>query len=384
MEKLRTDFIERIQQTLEIFPICGLLGSRQVGKTTIARQFAQVQGHQKVHYFDLEDYIHLAKLENPKLTLDSLEGLVIIDEIQRRPDLFNYLRVLADRPNNPVKILVLGSSSQELLKQSNESLAGRISYINVTPFSILEVHDQKRLWVRGGFPRSYLIESEEASFKWRASYLQTYFTQDLKDLGINVPISRIGIFWKLLTTYHGQIINYARMAQFLDVSIPKIKNYLAMLEGTFLLRQIQPWYENSGKRVIKSPKLYIRDSGLFHMMMNIENYGDIILSPQGGASFEGFAIDEILKNFDDNLNNIYFWGTHQENELDLFIPYKNKRFGFEIKLTDQPKITRSMRLAIEDLNLDYLFIVTPIEESFMLEDKIHVIALRDIKKIKSL
>lgn len=374
METRRESYLLQIQQDFEVVPICALLGPRQCGKTTLAKQFASTFS-EKVHYFDLEDYTDLAKLNNPKLIFDSLEGLVIIDEIQRRPDLFPYLRVVVD--NRPLKFLILGSASRELLQQSSETLAGRIAYINVTPFHLSEVGNQQRLWSRGGFPRSFLASSDAASVRWREIYMQTYFERDLAVLGVNLPPQRILRLWAMLAQYHGNLINYANMAQFLEVSVPTLKNYLALLEGTFMIRTLAPWHENRSKRLVKTPKIYIRDSGIFHQLLAIKDYEELILDVRKGASWEGFALEETAKALNLRPEECYFWATHQDAELDLFACYQGKRFGFEFKCTDQPKVTKSMVSAFEALSLDHLFIVTPVEESFPLTENISVLALKD-------
>jgi predicted AAA+ superfamily ATPase len=374
MEKIRQSFLEQIIQDFEIVPICALLGPRQCGKTTLAKQFAKNHS-EPIHYFDLEDYTDLAKLANPKLLFEALQGLVIIDEIQRRPDLFPYLRVVVD--NTPLKFLILGSASQELLQQSSETLAGRIAYINVTPFQLSEVGEQKKLWTRGGFPRSFLATSETASLRWREVYMQAYFERDLAALGIHLPPQRILRLWAMLSQYHANIMNYSSMAQFLEVSVPTLKNYLALLEGTFMIRTLSPWHENKGKRLVKSPKIYIRDSGIFHQLLAIESYEGLILDIHRGASWEGFALEEIIKALKLRSEECYFWATHQSAELDLFVSYKGRRLGFEFKCTDQPKITKSMVIARQELELDHLFIVTPIEETFQLDEQTTVLALKE-------
>ncbi len=379
--KDRPSYLKRIQDDFEIVPIIALLGPRQCGKTTLAKQFAlhfTSYGDEEVHYFDLEDYTDLARLENPKLTFGALKGLIIIDEIQRRPDLFPYLRVVAD--TMPLKFLILGSASRDLIRQSTESLAGRIAYIQVTPFTLEEAADQNKLWIRGGFPRSYLAESDEASFRWRMLYMQSYFEKDLPSFGMALPPQRLLRFWSLLAQYHANIANYSQMAQFIDVSVPTLKNYLALLEGTFLLRTLMPWHDNRGKRLVKSPKLYIRDSGIFHDLLNLKSYQDVILDLRNGASFEGFALEEVINSLNVRSEECYFWATHQEAELDLFLIYNGKRLGFEFKCTDQPKRTKSMESARQYLELDHLYIVTPIEETFPLDDKTTVLALKDVKK----
>ena len=376
MEKIRDSFLEQILQDFEVVPICALLGPRQCGKTTIARQFAKTYSEQ-VHYFDLEDYTDLAKLTHPKLTLEPLEGLVIIDEIQRRPDLFPYLRVIVDK--KPLKFLILGSASRELLQQSSETLAGRIAYINVTPFQLSEVGDQQKLWTRGGFPRSYLASSDAASVRWREAYMQTYFERDLVELGMNLPPQRILRLWSMLAQYHGNVMNYSNMAQFLEVSVPILKNYLALLEGTFMIRILSPWHENRGKRLVKTPKIYIRDAGIFHQLLAIKNFEDLVLDVRRGASWEGFALEEVAKALNLRPEECYFWATHQLAELDLFICYEGRRIGFEFKCTDQPKITKSMISARDSLSLNHLFILTPIEETFQLDEQTTVLALKDCR-----
>jgi len=290
MEQIRDKFLNLINQDFEVVPICALLGPRQCGKTTIARQFAQTYP-EKVHYFDLEDYTDLAKMNEPKLIFEALEGLIIIDEIQRRPDLFPYLRVTADKKR--LKFLILGSASRELLRQSSESLAGRIAYIYVTPFQLIEVENQNQLWSRGGFPRSFLAHSDQNSIRWREVYMQTYFEKDLKEIGLNLTPQRILRLWSLLAQYHGNLVNYTNMAQFMEVSVPTIKNYLALLEGTFMIRTLSPWHENRSKRLVKSPKIYIRDSGILHQLLSIKNYEGLILDVRKGASWEGFALEQI-------------------------------------------------------------------------------------------
>lgn len=378
MEKLRKSFLKKIADDLKIIPVCAILGPRQCGKTTIAKQFAKNHPKQ-VHYFDLEDYTDLAKLSDPKLILESLKGLVIIDEIQRRPDLFPFLRVVVDNKN--LKFLILGSASRELIRQSSETLAGRIAYINITPFQLSEVNKQNVLWNRGGFPRSFLADSDAASIRWRETYMQTYFEKDLAALGMNLPPQRILRLWSMLAQYHGNLINYSNMAQFLEVSIPTLKNYLALLEGTFMIRTLSPWYENRGKRLVKTPKIYIRDSGILHQLLAIKNYEELILDVRKGASWEGFALEEVINGLDLRSEECYFWATHQMAELDLFISYNKQRLGFEFKCTDQPKITKSMTSAVDFLSLDHLFIVTPIEKTFKLDEKTTVLALKDTQKI---
>ena len=378
VEKMRDAFLQKIEQDLRICPICALLGPRQAGKTTLARQFAKRYSG-KVHYFDLEDYTDLAKLENPNLIFDPLEGLVIIDEVQRRPDLFPYLRVVVD--NKPLQFLILGSVSRDFLAQSSENLAGRIAYLNITPFQLSEVGDQKNLWSRGGFPRSFLAPSDEGSMRWRKIYMQTYFERDLPTLGIHLPPQRIMRLWAMLSQSHATLVNYSSMAHFLEVSVPTLKNYLALLEGTFMIRMLSPWHENRGKRLVKAPKIYIRDSGIVHQLLGIKNYESLSLDIRRGASWEGFALEEVTNALSVRPEECYFWATHQQAEIDLFIEHKGLRLGFEFKCTDQPKKTKSMESARAALSLDHLFIVTPIEQTFPLDEATTVIALKDCKQV---
>lgn len=380
MEKQRDIFLQQIATDFEVVPICGLLGPRQCGKTTLARQFAKKYAEGAVHYFDLEDYTDLARLDHPKLLFEALTGLVIIDEIQRRPDLFSYLRVLVDNRSD-LQFLILGSASRELLQQSAETLAGRIAYIQITPFQLNEVGDQKSLWTRGGFPRSFLALSDSGSSRWREVYMRTYFEVDLVALGLHLPPQRILRLWSMLAQYHGNIVNYSAMAQFLEVSVATLKNYLALLEGTFMIRTLSPYYQNLSKRLVKSPKLYIRDAGIFHQLLAIKDYGELMLSLRKGASWEGFALEEVIEALQLRTEECYFWATHQMAELDLFLCYHGRRLGFEFKCTDQPKITKSMNSARDALALDHLFIVTPIEETFRLDEKSTVVALKDCQKV---
>lgn len=380
MERIRESYLKNILLDFKIVPICALLGPRQCGKTTIARQFAKTyQG--PVHYFDLEDYTDLSRLTNPKLALDHLEGLIIIDEVQRKPDLFPYLRVLGDKPNTKMKFLILGSASRDLLQQSSETLAGRLSYIAVSPFSLEEVKNQQLLWNRGGFPKSFLAESDISSSRWRQIYMQTYFEKDLAYLGLKLPPQRILKLWAMLAQYQGCTLNYAHMAQFMEISVPTLKNYLGLLEGTFMIRTLSPWYENIGKRLVKTPKLYVRDSGIYHQLLNIQTYEQLIFSKQVGFSWEAFALEEITKALNLRNEECYFWATHQEAELDLFVMLNGKRIGFEFKINDQPSITKSMRIALDALKLEHLYIVTPNEKSFPLENRVTVLALKDAPNI---
>ncbi|MBI1954459.1 MAG: ATP-binding protein [Proteobacteria bacterium] len=373
MEKERSRYLELIDKDFEIVPICVILGPRQCGKTTLARQYSKkYKGN--VHYFDLEDPSDLNKLNTPKLTLEPLEGLVVIDEIQRRPELFPYLRVLVDKKN--IKILILGSASRDLLQQSSETLAGRISYVELPPFACFECDDLKTLWLRGGFPRSFLASTDSVSRRWRQVYIQTYFERDLAMMGLALNPQEMSKMWHFLSQYHGHILNYAEIARFLNLSLPTAKKYLGILEGTFMIRTLSPWFENISKRQVKSPKLYIRDSGIYHSFMGIFSYDNLVLHTRVGQSWEGFAMEEVIKTLSLRTEDCYFWATHQDTELDLFIP--THKIGFEFKYTEAPRITKSMRIALETLSLDHLFMIAPLDESYALDEQVTVTNLKDL------
>jgi uncharacterized protein len=377
MEKNRAFYLNKIDECFDVTPLCAILGPRQCGKTTLARQYASKYGG-KVHYFDLEDPSDLNKLDTPKLTLEPLDGLIIIDEVQRRPDLFPYLRVLVDKKKIP--ILVLGSASRDLLQQSSETLAGRISYLELPPFTLFEYPEMKALWLRGGFPRSFLASSDMASARWRQAYIQTYFERDLALMGITLTPQEMSKMWSFLSQYHGNILNYAEIARFLHLSVPTVKKYLGMIEGTFMIRTLHPWFENISKRQVKSPKLYIRDSGIYHSLSHISSYDNLVLNTNIGRSWEGFALEEVIKALGMRTEECYFWATHQDAELDLFIPYYGKKLGFEFKYSEAPKITKSMRMALSELSLDHLYIISPLKENYALDHQITVTNLKNLRE----
>ena len=371
----REYYIEQIQALMNIFPIVALLGPRQVGKTTIAKQFRKFYPENESHFFDLEDPDHLAILANPKLILDQLKGLIIIDEIQNKPELFQLLRVLADNNKHFQKYLILGSAAPSLIRKSSESLAGRVGFIEVTPFSYEEVGGEIRtLWQRGGFPESYL-GSDYSSIEWRKNYVRTFLERDLPALGIQIQPAFLRKFWTLLAHYHGCVFNASEIGAAFGASYHTMKSYLQILEGTFVVRQLAPWYENISKRQIKSPKIYIRDSGLLNYLLQITSPMDLISSPKIGALFEGFCIEEIIKLHRLDYGDCYYWATISRAELDLMIFQNGKRIGFEIKYTDAPKITASMRIAMEDLKLDFLNIIVPGEQNIMMDKNIRLIGI---------
>jgi predicted AAA+ superfamily ATPase len=364
-----------IQRKLETNRVVALIGPRQCGKTTMARQFVPPSS---INYFDLEDPISLARLDQPMIALQDLEGIIVIDEIQRRPDLFPVLRVLVDRTPLPARFLILGSASPDLLRQSSESLAGRISIKKMSGFSLGEVgvESQKQLWLRGGFPLSFIAPSEEISYDWRKDFVLTFLERDIPQFGFNIPSSSLFKFWSLLAHYHGQIWNAAEAARTLDVSQTTARRYIDLLEDLFMVRKLQPWYENLGKRQIKTPKVYFRDTGLLHYLLGIHTEKDLVLHPRSGASWEGFVIEEVIKaSAPDEVN---FWGTHSGAELDLLIHKNGKRIGVECKRVDAPRLTKSMVSAFENLNLSKLLVLYPGQHSYALGKNIEAIPLDNL------
>lgn len=366
---------DAIRRQLRRQPVVGLLGPRQIGKTTVARAIAADRG-KAVTYFDLEDPADLRRLDDEATALQDLRGLVVIDEVQRRPDLFPVLRVLADRPRRPASFLVLGSASPHLLKQSSETLAGRVTYHELDGFGLddLGSHPWRRLWLRGGYPRSFLARTDAESLAWRADLRRTYVEQDLPALGPGYPARTIDRVWEMLVHYHGQIWNGAEIARAFGVSHTTSRRYLDLLVGTFMIRLLPPWSENAGKRLVKSPKLYFRDVGLLHHLLGIERADDLVRHPKVGASFEGFAIDAVIQRLGADRRECYFWGTHQGAELDLLVIRGGRRLGFEIKHTVAPEATKSMRIATADLMLDRLDVIHVGADTYPLARGIRAVA----------
>lgn len=369
----RESFIKRIKEQFEVHRIVAILGPRQCGKTSIAKEICGPD-IERSHYFDLENRTDLERLANPQLVLGQLTGLIVIDEIQRYPDLFPILRVLHDMDDSR-RFLILGSASRELIQQLSESLAGRIGYIELTPFNTSETNDTQKLWIRGGFPNSFMAANEQGSFSWRTEYVRTFLEQDIPNLGFKIPAPHLMRFWLMLAHYHGQIFNAHELGQSLDLSGNTVRHYLDILSGTFMVRILAPWYENIKKRQVKSPKIYFRDSGIFHALLDIKDLNGLLIQPKMGASWEGFALEQIIQAA--NTPHCYFWSVHSQAELDLLIIKDGKRFGFEFKYTDKPQITKSIRTAISSLNLDQTIIVYPGDISFPLEEKISALTLTD-------
>ena len=363
----RSNFLEKIDFKYKIHSVCGLLGPRQIGKTTLAKQYAK--NIPNAYFLDLENPFDLARLENPMLTLSNIQSdLIVIDEIQRRAELFPILRVLVDE--KPRKILILGSASRDLLQQSSETLAGRIGYIELTPFSIADTKEYKKLWLLGGFPLSYLANTNEESYGWRQAYISTFMERDIPGLGFNIPALQMRRLWMMLAHNHGGLLNMSEIGKSLGITHHTVRSYVEILAGTFMVRVLDPWFENISKRQVKTPKVYIRDSGLFHALLGIKTEAELQVYPRLGASWEGFVLEEIIKIYQAQPEECFFWATQGGAELDLLIIKDGRRIGFEIKYTDTPKLTKSMHIALQDLALDHLYVVHPHKDTFPLADKI--------------
>ncbi len=361
-----------VRQALRRSPVTVLLGPRQCGKTTLARQLVPATS---LNYFDLEDPQSLARLNQPDIALRPLKKLIVIDEVQRRPDLFPLLRVLADRRPSPARFLLLGSASPDLLKQSSETLAGRLETVPLEGFRLADLGAaaQDRHWLRGGFPCAYTPRRETDSVSWRKHFLQTFVERDLPQLGIRIPAMAVRRFWNMLAHYHAQIWNAAELSRALSVNESTVRHYLDLLTGVFMVRQLAPWHENLGKRQVKAPKVYVRDSGLLHSLLGISNRHDLENHPKVGASWEGYAVEEVIKALQPD--ETYYWATYNRAELDLLLFKKGRRIGIECKRADAPTLTPSMRIAMEDLRLDRLYVVYPGEKAYTLGKKIEVVPL---------
>lgn len=372
----RPRHLEEVRALVEQFPVVGLLGARQVGKTTLARQLVE-RRNEPVAVFDLEDPTDRARLADPKLALEPLEGLVVIDEIQRLPGLFPLLRVLVDRPEASTRFLVLGSAGPELLRQSSETLAGRIAYHELPPLRLDEVgidaHDP--LWLRGGFPRSFLAADDVQSLRWREAFVRTFLERDLPQLGVSVPATTMHRFWTMVAHYHGQRWNGSEIGRSLGVTTPTIRRYLDTLTGTLVVRQLQPWFENLRKRQVRSPKVYLADTGLLHALLGLETQDELLGHPKVGASWEGFAMAEVVRSLEVPWDRCYHWATHQGAELDLLVIRGGKRLGFELKRTSAPRFTPSMRSALDVLGLHRLYVVYPGPSRFPLHERVEALGL---------
>jgi len=383
---LRSHVLNLIEKSLQRSRIVALLGPRQVGKTTLAREIAKKKGGV---IFDLEDPVHQARLTLPKQALEPLEGLIVLDEIQLRPDILPILRVLADRSPSRARFLILGSASPDLIRNASESLAGRIEFIDVSGFQLSEVglEHQSRLWLRGGFPLAWLAKNDADSMAWRIGFIRTFLERDIRAFGLETSPEALRRLWQMLAHYHGGIWNASEFGRSLGESYKTTRRHLDILSGLFMVRVLPPWFENIGKRIVRHPKVYIRDSGLLHGLLDIGTSTILRGHPKCGASWEGFCIEQLLSMVGER--NAYFWATHSEAELDLLVLKGGKRYGFEIKYTETPRITKSMQMAIEFLKLDHLDVIYPGEDIFPLGEKImakplSVVLKENAKGIKDL
>lgn len=371
----RPSYLAQLATAVRRSPVVALLGPRQCGKTTLARLFGEAR---QASYFDLESQPDQRRLQNPELVLGPLEGLVILDEIQAMPELFNVLRVLVDRPQVRARFLVLGSASPVLVKSVSESLAGRIEFVELAGFDLRETGDEnwRQLWLRGGFPRSYLADSEADSLAWREGLMRTFLERDIPQLGITIPPAALRRFWTMLAHYHGQVWNASELARSMGLSDKTVRTYLDILTGTFVVRQLQPWHENIGKRQVKAPKIYLHDSGLLHGLLGLPDWHSLMGYPRLGASWEGFVLEQVLRIVAPT--DAYFWATHSGAEIDLLFIYHGRRYGVEVKFSEAPKIGRSQHTAVDSLNLDYLWVVYPGQQAYPVDDKITVWPLKKL------
>ncbi|OGX40400.1 MAG: hypothetical protein A2984_01635 [Omnitrophica WOR_2 bacterium RIFCSPLOWO2_01_FULL_41_12] len=380
MEIQRSSELDLLKKLFKDNPIVAILGPRQCGKTTLSHQFSRPLSLE-VTIFDLENPRDIERLRDPLLALEDIKGFVIIDEIQRLPNLFPVLRVLSDR-SKQTKYLILGSASRDLIKQSSESLAGRISYLEIGGFSLkhIGIQNLERLWIRGGFPRSYLASSDVSSYQWRQDFIATFLERDIPQLGLKIPAKSLSRFWGMLAHYHGQIFNASEVGRSLGVSDHTAQRYLDLLSGTFMVRQLRPWYYNTKKRLVKRPKIYFRDAGILHALLSLENKKDLLSHPKLGASWEGFALEEVITNLHLKEEEVFFWAVHTGAELDLVFQKKGKLYGIEVKYTQAPSLTPSMRFALKELSLKHLWVVYPGKDGYSLSKNITVIPLAVLDK----
>ncbi len=372
----RPDLEVEIRAALRRSPVVTILGPRQCGKSTIARRIAGPAAH----VFDLEDPLDVARLAEPQTTLGALRGLVVVDEVQLQPSLFPLLRVLADRRPLPARFLLLGSASPDLVRGSSETLAGRTAFVPMSGFDLREAGGahMRRLWLRGGFPRSFLAAGEEASRRWRDDFVLTFLERDIRKFGVEVPAPVLRRLWTMLAHYHGQTWNASELSRSLGEAHTTVKRHLDILSGALMVRPLQPWFENLGKRQVKAPKVYLRDSGVLHALLGVTTFASLESHPKLGASWEGFVIEQILRRTGDR--DAYYWATPAGAELDLLVLVRGRRVGFEVKYSDAPRFTRSMGIAQHDLKLDRLFVVYPGPVSYALRDGAEVVSIHDLER----
>ncbi len=378
IDTTRRAHVAAVRELLADAPVVAILGARQVGKTTLARVISA--GEPLVHWFDLEDPRAAARLAEPTLTLEPLRGLVVLDEVQHAPELFPVLRVLADRPGTPARFLVLGSAAPELLRPSSESLAGRVAFYALRGFDMVEVGTahSDRLWLRGGSPRSFLAATDAASARWRRDFARTWLERDVPAFGIRLAPEALRRFWTMLAHLHGQVWNGANLGRAFGVTEKTARHYLDVLAATFMVTILPPWHENVGKRQVRSPKVYLSDSGLLHHLLGLSSLDRLLDHPVVGASWEGFVLAEATRAMRAEPGEAYFWATHAGAELDLLVIQNGRRLGVEVKRTDAPVVTASMRAALETLRLDELVVVHAGRDSFPLADRVRALSLADM------
>ena len=376
----RPDHTKTVIDLLDNFPVVGLIGARQVGKTTLARSISSGLADEST-FFDLENPADESRLSEPMLALGELKGLVVLDEIQRRPDLFPLLRVLADRPGTPARFLILGSASPDLMRQSAESLAGRIAYHPLGGFSLDEVGTGhwKDLWIRGGFPRAFLAKSCPVSERWRQELVRTHLERDIPALGLRLAPTTLRRFWSMLAHYHGQTWNGSELARGLGVTEKTVRHYLDILIATFMVRSLPPWHANLGKRQVKAPKVYLCDSGLLHTFLRTGDYQELLGHPKAGASWEGFALEQVVSTLGVSWEQCHFWALHSGAELDLLVDLGQQRLGFEFKLSDAPRATRSMHSALKNLGLERIYVIHAGQHAFPLGERITAVPLTGLR-----
>ena len=371
----RDNYMRQIETALRRSPVTALLGPRQCGKTTLARLFGN---RLSATYFDLESELDVRRLANPELVLGELRGLVVLDEIQRLPALFNVLRVLADRPDADARFLILGSASPDLVRGVSESLAGRVEFVELAGFDLSEtgVERWRRLWLRGGSPRSYLAESDADSMAWRDGSLRTFLERDIPQLGIATPAATMRRFWTMLAHWHGQTWNATELGRAMSATDKTMRRYLDLLTGTFMVRQLQPWFQNVAKRQVKAPKVYVRDLGVLHALLDIPNEAALLSHPKVGASWEGFVIEQVLRAL--RPANAWFWAAHGGGEVDLLVTIEGRRIGFEVKFNEAPTVTRAMHNVVDTLQLKHLFVVCPTPHAYPVAERVSVLPVTQV------
>ena len=371
----RDNYMRQIETALRRSPVTALLGPRQCGKTTLARLFGD---RLSATYFDLESERDVRRLANPELVLGELRGLVVLDEIQRLPALFNVLRILADRPDADARFLILGSASPDLVRGVSESLAGRVEFVELAGFDLSEtgVERWRRLWLRGGSPRSYLAESDADSMAWRDGFLRTFLERDIPQLGIATPAAAMRRFWTMLAHWHGQTWNATELGRAMSATDKTMRRYLDLLTGTFMVRQLQPWFQNVAKRQVKAPKVYVRDLGVLHTLLDIPNEAALLSHPKVGASWEGFVIEQVLRALQPA--NAWFWAAHGGGEVDLLVMIEGRRIGFEVKFNEAPTVTRAMHNVVDTLQLKHLFVVCPTPHAYPVAERVSVLPVTQV------